>query len=99
MTKLTSAQRDELTEQFAEIVVDNMSMESLVCYAQEQLIEYHDHMMECELKEAIDIYDPDLWDELVDNVQSVQTVDTSPTVHTYGLEPGESLSFPVHSDT
>ena len=89
MTKLTSAQRDALTEQFTEIVVDNMSMESLVCYAQEQLTAYHDHMMESELKEVIDIYDEDLWDELVDNVTTV----------TYGLAEGETLSFPVHSPT
>ena len=86
MTKLTSAQRDELTEQFTEIVVDNMSEESLVCYAQEQMTAYYDHMMESELKEAIDIYDENLWDELVDNVTTV----------TYGLAEGETLSFPVH---
>ena len=99
MTKLTSAQRDALTEQFCEIVVDNMSMESLICYAQEQMAEWHDNLMESELEEMIHAYDEELWDQLVDNVQSVQTVDTSPTGHTYGLEPGESLSFPVHSDT
>ncbi len=86
MTKLTSAQRDELTEQFTEIVVDNMSEESLVCYAQEQMTAYYDHMLESELEEAVRIYDENLWDELVDNVTTV----------TYGLAEGETLSFPVH---
>ena len=86
MTKLTSAQRDALTEQFCEIVVDNMSMESLVCYAQEQMAEWHDNLMESELEEMVHAYDEELWDELVDNVTTV----------TYGLAEGESLSFPVH---
>ena len=39
MKNLTNLQRDELIEQFTEIVVDNMSHESLVCYAQ---VDYED---------------------------------------------------------
>ena len=69
MTKeLTSAQRDELTQQYVEIVVDSMDMDSLVQYAKEQLIAYHNEdSIEC-LKEDIDNYDDELFDELVDNV-------------------------------
>ena len=89
MPKLTSAQRDALTEQFCEIVVDNMSMESLVCYAQEQMAEWHDNLMESELEEMVHAYDEELWDQLVDNVTTV----------TYGLAEGETLSFPVHDPT
>ena len=66
--ELTSLQRDELIEQFTEIVVDNMSHESLVCYAQEMMADYHDKLSYNELIETIDCYDPDLYDELVDNV-------------------------------
>ena len=41
MTKeLTSAQRDELTSQYVEIVVDNMDTKDLVRYAIEQLTSY-----------------------------------------------------------
>ena len=69
MTKqLTDAQRDELIKQYVEIVVDNMSTESLVDYAQEQMEEYHEKLSDNELIEYIDCYDPELYDELVDNV-------------------------------
>ena len=74
MTKeLTSSQRDELTAQFAELVVDNMDMDSLVQYAQEQLANYFDKLSDSELKEDVDNYDEDLFDELVDNVISNPT--------------------------
>ena len=83
---LSRQQRTELTEQFVEIVVDNMSEESLVLYAQEMMTENCDHLMQQELKEMVLSYDEELWDELVENVQTT----------TYGLEVGESISFPVH---
>ena len=70
MTKqLTDAQRDELIKQYVEIVVDNMSTESLVCYAQEQMEEYHDKLSNNELREYIDCYDEELYDELVENIK------------------------------
>jgi|TARA_B100001094_G_scaffold277404_1_gene286220 hypothetical protein len=84
---LSREQRNELTEQFVEIVVDNMSEESLVLYAQEMMTENCDHLMQQELKEMVLLYDETLWDELVENVQST----------TYGLEVGESITFPVHN--
>ena len=84
--KLSRQQRTELTEQFVEIVVDNMSEESLVLYAQEMMTDYYDHLMQDELKEMVLAYDEELWEELVDNVQTT----------TYSLEVGESISFPVH---
>ena len=66
---LTDVQRDELIKQFVEIVVDNMSTESLVCYAQEQMEEYHDKLSNNELREYIDCYDEELYDELVENIK------------------------------
>ena len=68
MKNLTNLQRDQLIEQFTEIVVDNMSHESLVCYAQEMMADYHDKLSDNELIETIDCYDPDLYNELVDKV-------------------------------
>ena len=65
---LTDLQRDELIKQYVEIVVDNMSEESLVCYVQEQMEEYHDKLSDNELIETIDCYDPDLYNELLDKV-------------------------------
>ena len=66
--ELTSLQRDELIEQYTEIVVDNMDMQALIQYAQEQLAEYFDRLSDIELKEDIDNYDDGLYEELVDNV-------------------------------
>ena len=66
--ELTNAQRDELIEQYTEIVVDNMDMQALIQYAQEQLAEYFDTLSDIELKEDINNYDEELYDELVDNV-------------------------------
>ena len=68
MKDLTSAQRDELIEQYTEIVVDSMDMQALIQYAQEQLANYFDNLSDIEIKEDIDRYDDGLFDELVDNV-------------------------------
>ena len=77
--ELNPRQREDLTEQFVEIVVDNMSEKDLVRYAIEQLIAYHNEdSIEC-LKEDIDNYDEELWDELVDNVTNETVLDINNT--------------------
>ena len=68
MIVLNNDQQDKLIEQYVEIVVDKMSHESLVCYAQEMMADYHDKLSDNELMETIDCYDPELYDELVDNI-------------------------------
>ena len=73
--KLNDAQRDELISQYSELVVDNMDMDSLVQYAQEQLANYFDNLSDSELKEDVDNYDEDLFDELVDNVTNETVLD------------------------
>ena len=67
-TELTDAQRDELTEQYVGIVVDGMDTKDLVRYATEQLTSYYNEGSLDDLKEDVDNYDEDLYDELVDNV-------------------------------
>ena len=79
MKKLTSLQRDELISQYCELVVDNMDMDSLVQYAQEQLANYFDKLSDSELKEDVDNYDEDLFDELVDNVTNETVLDINNT--------------------
>ena len=74
MKQLTSAQRDELIEQYSEIVVDSMDMQDLIQYAQEQLANYLDKLSDSELKEEIDNRDDELFDELVDNITSTDPV-------------------------
>ena len=77
--KLNDAQRDELISQYCELVVDNMDMDSLVQYAQEQLAEYFDTLSDIELKEDINNYDDNdgLYEELVDNVTNETVLDTN----------------------
>jgi hypothetical protein len=70
MKELNQREREDLTEQFVEIVVDNMDTTDLVRYAIEQLIDnYNQYSLE-ELREDVDNYQDDLYDELVDNVTS-----------------------------
>ena len=67
--KLTSAQRDELIEQFVEIQVDSMDHQSLYELATEYIINSFDRLTDSEIKERIEsLYDAELYEELVDNV-------------------------------
>ncbi len=86
MIQLTNEQRDELISQYAEIVVDRMDLECLMTLAEDHITEYCDGLSDIELREEINNEGDGLFDELVDNVTTV----------TYSLEPGETLSFPVH---
>ena len=67
-TNLNSLQRDELIEQFVEIQVDSMDMKTLVQIVSENLTDYYEKCSDVELKEEVDNYDEELFDELVDNV-------------------------------
>ena len=66
---LTSNQREDLVEQFVDIVVDGMDMKTLVQYVTDDLIHFYENKCDdVELKEFIDNHDEELYDELVDNV-------------------------------
>ena len=70
--ELTSAQRDELIEQFVEIQLDNMDTQSLYELASEYVTNSFDRLTDYEIKERIEsLYDEELYDELVDNVTSL----------------------------
>ena len=66
--ELTSLQRDELTSQFAELVADNMDTKDLVRYAIDGMIEYFNEGSLDELREEVNTFDENLFEELVDNV-------------------------------
>ena len=70
MTELTNLQRDELIEQYVEIVVDSMDRECLYTIVTDHVTNYCDSLSDIELREEIDNHDEDLYDELVDNVTS-----------------------------
>jgi len=79
MAKLSSTQHNEIAEQFAELVVDGMDMKTLVQYVYDDLIEYYEKCDQEELKEQIDNYDEDLYDELLENVTNETVLDTNNT--------------------
>ena len=67
--ELTSAQRDELIEQFVEIQLDNMDTQSLYELASEYVTQSFDRLTDNEIKDRIEsLYDEELYEELVDNV-------------------------------
>ena len=78
--KLTNAQKDGVIEQFVELVVDGMDTKDLVRYVSEQLTEYYEKCSDVELREFVDNYDEELFDELVDNVTQ-QYARQNPTFH------------------
>ena len=69
--ELTNAQKDELIEQYVELVVDNMDTKSLVQFVTEELTDYYDKLTDSELKEQIiNTHEEDTYNELIDNVSS-----------------------------
>ena len=69
-TELTSDQRNEVAEQFAELVVDGMDYKSMEQYIFDNMMEYFCKLTADELEEEVYNHDEELWEELVDNVTS-----------------------------
>ena len=65
---LTDQQREELINNYCELIVDGMDYKTLEVYAKEQMSNYMDSLSLSDIKEDIDNYNPELFDELVDNV-------------------------------
>ena len=65
---LTPSQKYDLISQYCQIVVDGMDYKSLEQYAHESMTDYFDNLILDEIKEEIDNFDENLYDELVDNV-------------------------------
>ena len=66
--ELTSLQRDELIEQYVELQVDNMDTKTMAEWITDILVNDYDKLTDSELKERVDCYDEELFDELVDNI-------------------------------
>ena len=66
--ELSSLQRDELIEQYVELVVDNMDTKTMAEWITDILVNDYDKLTDSELKERVDCYDEELYEELVDNV-------------------------------
>ena len=77
MIVLNNDQQDKLIEQYVELVVDGMDMDSLLQYAKDGITEYIVTLTKEELKEEVGNFDEDLFDELVDNVTNETVLDTN----------------------
>ena len=76
--ELTSAQRDELIEQFVELQTDSMDLDTMVEWIQDILTNDYDKLTDSELKERVECFDDDgLYDELVDNVTNETFIDVN----------------------
>ena len=74
---LTSEQKDELIEQYVNLLIDSMSMKDLISYVSEDLTNFCEKLTDSELKEEISLtMDEEIYEELVDNI-----TDTDPIVY------------------
>ena len=77
---LTSAQRDEVIEQFVELIVDGMEVKDLELYVMNDITEFLETLTDRELKEEISLtMDEEIYDELVDNVTNETVLDVNNT--------------------
>ena len=77
MIVLNDDQQDELIKQFVEIQVDSMDHQSLYELATEYIINSFDRLTDSEIKERVECYDEELYEELVDNVTNETVLDTN----------------------
>ena len=68
MIVLNNDQQDKLVEQFVELQVDNMDTKTMAEWITDILTNDYRKLTKEELKERIDCYDDELFEELVDNV-------------------------------
>ena len=66
--QLNNVQFGELVQQFVELQVDNMDTKTMAEWITDELIYQYGKLTDSELRERVDCYDEDLFDELVDNV-------------------------------
>ena len=84
MPELTNDQFGDLAQQFAEIQVDSMDTKTMMEWITDELIYQYGKLSDEELKERVDCYDSELYDELVDNVSNDTLVD--PKDYSWGKE-------------
>ena len=66
--QLNNDQFGELVQQFVEIQVDNMDTKTMMEWITDELIFQYGKLTNEELKERVECYDEELFEELVDNV-------------------------------
>ena len=77
--KLTNDQFGELVQQFVELQVDNMDTKTMAEWITDILVNDYNKLTDSELKERVDCYDEELYEELVDNVTNETVLDINNT--------------------
>ena len=77
MKNLNSNQRDEIAQQYAELVIDGMDFKTMEQYIFDNMMEYFSKLTADELEEEVYNHDEELWEELVDNVTNETVLDTN----------------------
>ena len=72
--ELNSNQRNQIAEQFAELVVDGMDIKTMEQYIFDNMMEYFCKLTADELEEEVYNHDEELWEELVDNVTNTDPI-------------------------
>ena len=72
---LTKTQKDELIEQYVELIVDGMDTKDLVRYVSQDITDFLEKLTDSELKEEISLtMDEEIYDELVDNITNTDPI-------------------------
>ena len=77
MKNLNNDQFGELVQQFVELQVDNMDTKTMAEWITDILVNDYNKLTDSELKERVDCYDDELYEELVDNVTNETVLDTN----------------------
>ena len=72
--QLNNDQFGELVQQFVELQVDNMDTKTMMEWITDELIFQYGKLTNEELKERVDCYDEELYDELVDNIVNTDSI-------------------------
>jgi len=70
MPLLNQDQLDSIIDQFSEIIVDGMDHKCMYQFVYDNLVDYYSDLTQDELQDFVESHDPDLWNELNENVQS-----------------------------
>jgi len=77
MIVLNNDQQNKLIQQYVELVVDNMDRKTMEEWITDELIFQFGKLTKEELKDEVDNFDEELFDELVDNVTNETVLDTN----------------------
>ena len=77
-SRLTSAQKDELIEQYVELITDSMDVKTLEQFVRDTLTDDFNKLSNSELQDEIKYsFDEETLDELVDNVTNETFIDVN----------------------